>query len=197
VTLPSASLSLQSAIPLGLVLGFARRYCLPLHVARGVGSAALQRLDMIDHIAGAASARPACGKGTDASSPKECLAADDLLIRPCLFLGIPDALARWDEGRDWLRPVLWLPRNAVADTMVDECPASAAGTPTWVWDNAHTDATLRTIKLAMSLFILSSMPRVVHGKALQQRATIHCTHRGNGFCPKSTRSQLLRGNFPS
>ena len=46
-------LSLQSAIPLGLVLGFARRYCLPLHVARGVGSAALQRLDMIDHVAGA------------------------------------------------------------------------------------------------------------------------------------------------
>jgi len=26
----------------------------------------------------------------------------------------------WEEEREWLRPVLWLPRNAVADTMVDE-----------------------------------------------------------------------------
>ena len=54
--------SLQSAIPLGLVLGFAHRYRLPLHVVRGVGSAALQRLDVIDHITGTPTARPASGR---------------------------------------------------------------------------------------------------------------------------------------
>jgi hypothetical protein len=53
------SLSLQSAIPLCLVLGFACRYCLPLHVAARVRSAALERIDVIDHIAGAPPARPA------------------------------------------------------------------------------------------------------------------------------------------
>jgi hypothetical protein len=56
-------LSLQSAIPLGLVLGFARLYCLPLHVAGRVRSAALQRLDVIDDIAGAPPARPHRGRG--------------------------------------------------------------------------------------------------------------------------------------
>jgi hypothetical protein len=53
---------MQPAIPLGLVFGFARRYCLPLHVAGRVCSPALQRLDMIDHIAGAPPARPASGR---------------------------------------------------------------------------------------------------------------------------------------
>jgi hypothetical protein len=56
------SLSQQSAIPLGFVLGFARRYRLPLHVAGRVRSAALQRLDVIDHIAGVPPARPASGR---------------------------------------------------------------------------------------------------------------------------------------
>ena len=56
------SLSLESAIPLCLVLGFARRYCLPLHVARGVRSATLQWLHMIDYITGAPTARPSGGR---------------------------------------------------------------------------------------------------------------------------------------
>src|SRR6266550_1762962 len=42
---------------LGLVLGLPLRNRLPLHVARRVRSAALQRLDMIDHITGAPPAR--------------------------------------------------------------------------------------------------------------------------------------------
>jgi hypothetical protein len=45
-----------------LVLGFARRYCLPLHVAGQGRSTTLQRLDMIDHIAGAPSTRPPRGR---------------------------------------------------------------------------------------------------------------------------------------
>jgi hypothetical protein len=56
------SLSLQPAIPLCLVLGFARRYRLPLHVAGRVRSAAFERLDMIDDIDGAPPARPASGR---------------------------------------------------------------------------------------------------------------------------------------
>jgi hypothetical protein len=84
------SLSLQPAIPLGSILGFARRYCLPLHVAGQVRSAAFQRLDMIDDIAGASPARP----------PRvwawmlPLLAAADLLIRPHLFLLLADYVAR-------------------------------------------------------------------------------------------------------
>jgi hypothetical protein len=57
-----ASLPKLSAPAFGFVLGFARRYCLPLHVARGVGSAAFQRFDMIDHITGAPTARPSGGR---------------------------------------------------------------------------------------------------------------------------------------
>jgi hypothetical protein len=51
-----------AASAFGPVLGFARRSCLPVHVARGVRSAALQRLDVIDDIAGAPPARPASGR---------------------------------------------------------------------------------------------------------------------------------------
>jgi hypothetical protein len=46
----------------GLVLGFARRYRLPLHVARGVGSTALQRAHMVNNVAGATSARSSGGR---------------------------------------------------------------------------------------------------------------------------------------
>ena len=53
---------LLAASSFGLVLGFARRNRLPLHVGGRVRSAALQRLDMIDHIAGAPPARPARGR---------------------------------------------------------------------------------------------------------------------------------------
>ena len=58
----SASLPKLAAPAFGFVLGFARRYCLPLHVAGRVRSAALQRLDMIDHVAGASPALPARGR---------------------------------------------------------------------------------------------------------------------------------------
>ena len=57
-----ASLPKLSAPAFGLVFGFARRYCLPLHVAGRARSAALHRIDVIDHVAGAPPARPPRGR---------------------------------------------------------------------------------------------------------------------------------------
>jgi hypothetical protein len=47
---------LQAAVALCLILRFPIRYCLPLHIERCIGSAAFERIDVIDDVSGTAAA---------------------------------------------------------------------------------------------------------------------------------------------